>query len=562
MADTRDRALVEPETLLLVEREREHLAAHPERMWPPLQPGHVVNMLVVTDGVGGFSDEPFGLQTFMEALHYASIPWVSFRIRTAHRGNYRAANMRQFRFDSVDLPQFDVIWLFGVNRKRTPVPPWGIEPPLSQAELRALSQYMDGGGGVFATGDHEDLGAALCGSVPRVRSMRKWHWGHRPPEGEPMAPPQSGPNRVDTLREGSSQGFTRDDQSDDVPQVIAPRMYPRWSFPEKSLAPTRFPHPVLCGPRGTIRQLPDHMHEGECYVPGDLNAGFTFDGYTTEEYPPLQGSGRVAPQIIAWSWIVGGRPDGGDGPVNSRTFPAIAVWDGHRVQRGRVLTEATFHHFFNVNLVGDYRLNDPVKQLGFRTPAGRAVLEDIKSYFCNIAVWLARPQRQVGMRTNALWACRWDHRVAMDLRPEYMEGLENLDLEELLRIGDISREVLTRLASPCQARIWIDDIIRELLPKQWDAVESLLDPWSLEPETAPDPMPWLYADTLAHATLGGAIYALAEQFPEPDPEILAKVADLDWNALLRTGTEVAERRMNETIERWGRGLSEFAKRII
>ena len=33
---------------------------------------------------------------------------------------------------------------------------------------------MDGGGGLFATGDHGALGKALCGEVPRARSMRRW----------------------------------------------------------------------------------------------------------------------------------------------------------------------------------------------------------------------------------------------------------------------------------------------------------------------------------------------------------------------------------------------------
>jgi hypothetical protein len=74
---------------------------------------------------------------------------------------------------TVDGPAFrahapdthDQVWLFGFQSS-------GSEP--SDEELRAISEFMDSGGGLFATGDHSALGKALCSEVPRARSMRRW----------------------------------------------------------------------------------------------------------------------------------------------------------------------------------------------------------------------------------------------------------------------------------------------------------------------------------------------------------------------------------------------------
>ena len=108
-------------------------------------------------------------------------------------------------------------------------------------------------------------------------------------------------------------------------------------------------------------------------VPADLTAGFRFDGYTIEEYPAFAGT-RLAPELIATSSIVGGRASVDvKGPVSPRSFGAIGAWDGHRVSRGRVVVDATWHHFFNINLTGDPFSTDPAKQVGFlASPQGLA----------------------------------------------------------------------------------------------------------------------------------------------------------------------------------------------
>jgi hypothetical protein len=515
-----------------------------------------VAVLIVTDSGGSFGTSAFGLKALVDALSVPPGPWVRFAITRANRRVDPTADIQNFSFAATDLSQWDEIWLFGVERTN------GLA--LTQQDLRAISQFMDNGGGVFATGDHEDLGVAMCGSILRVRSMRKWHWPNPGPNGEPPAPPVDGLDRLDTLRAGGSAGFQFDDQSDDLPQTISPRMYTSWTHPWHLGWQIR-PHPVLCGPRGTIRVLPDHPHEGECYVPADLTASLTFDGYTTAEYPTFASGGHLAPEVIATSSIIGGRSAMDvKGAVTPRSFGAIGAWDGHRVSRGRVLVDATWHHFFNINLVGDAGSPDPLKRIGFAaSPAGLAAYEDIKAYYRNIAVWIARPECHRCMRWRALWTARWDNRLVMDLRPAYLDnGLPSLDLAELLRIGEVARDVLGRIASQCQAELWLIDIGKVLLPKQWPHLDPFVDPWwPLPPDPPPDPVPWLYANRLVDALLGGAIYALGAEFPVPDRESAKKAEKLNWERVLRPAALVAVKRVREAATQSKRDLDQLGRAL-
>jgi hypothetical protein len=388
---------------------------------------------------------------------------------------------------------------------------------------------MDGGGGVFATGDHEDLGVKMCGRVPRVRSMRKWHWPSPGPNGEPVAPKVDGPDRRDTLSRGNDPGVQFDDQSDDVPQCITPKTYAMWHW--NPYWHKERPHPLLCGPRGVIRVLPDHLHEGECYVPADLTATFTFDGYTITEYP-----GKLAPEVIAWSRNGCRVPTDVKGVLNAATFGAIGAYDGHRADVGRVVVDATWHHFFNINLVGVAGSTDPIKGKGFSaTLTGQDAYEDIKSYFRNIAVWLARESTQRCMWWRAVWWARWHHRVAMDLRPHYLAAVDRLDLTELLRIGSEARDALGRVASQCTIQHWAAaHLIRPVFPRVWEELADVLDPWRPRPPLPdvfplPDPriVASLHGELLVDACLGAVVHAVAARFPGADEEtwLLAEETD-------------------------------------
>lgn len=545
--------MAEPKTLAeLSDANRErakidhHLAftTYPELLYPVFLRPCTVRILMVTDASGSFTSAAFGLTELLNVLSVSPGPYVRFAVTKAHRsGAATNADIVGFRFDTTDLTQFDEIWLFAVARGGTPI---------SEAELRAISEFMNGGGGVFATGDHEDLGVDLCGRIPRVRSMRKWHWPNPGPNGEPVAPKVDGPTRLDTNRVGNNPSIEFEDQSDDVPQEIFPRLYsvPSPFFFRRVV----YPHPLMCGPGGRLRYMPDHPHEGECYVPADLTASFTFAGFNIEEYPTLPSGTRLPPEVVAFARTGPGLSSKGSaGPA---TFGTVGAYDGHEVSVGRVVTDATWHHFFNINLQGDPSAPFPDQRTGFYgSAAGLAKYEDIKTYFRNIAVWLARPERHQCMRWRLIWATRWDHRIAMDLRPI---PFGKLDLGELLRIGGVAKDVLGRIATQCQGFQWVLDWLKKLQIAEW------VRPWPPLPDPPPfefvDPIPVFLGNAMVDATLGATLYALRDRYPEPT-EDARKTAERSETEIIESALGLATQRVQETARRMQESGEEFLRRL-
>ena len=141
-----------------------------------------ISVLIVADGFISFVESEFGLSELIDkALRPSTMPWERFEIVKAHRAdNAKGADILCFKFDQIPsgphshpLSYYDQIWLFGSESEKDK----DGRPnqfTLSDSERTQLAKFMNDGGGVFATGDHLDLGAALCGRVPRVRNMRKW----------------------------------------------------------------------------------------------------------------------------------------------------------------------------------------------------------------------------------------------------------------------------------------------------------------------------------------------------------------------------------------------------
>jgi hypothetical protein len=530
----------------LWERQHRYLR-EPQSFFPIFLKPCVVRILMVTDGGGAFGSTDFGLKALLDALATPPGPWVRFEVTKAHRRTFDpTADISDFRFDQHDLNPYDQIWMIAVEASSAP----GLAP----SELRAIAEFMDNGGGIFATGDHEDLGVAMCGSVPRVRSMRKWHWPNPGPNGEPVAPSVGGPDRFDTLRPGGTPDIQFDDQSDDVPQRISPRMYITW--PPNKWFHKSYPHPLLCGPRGVIRVLPDHPHEGECYVPDDLTAAFTFDGYTITEYP-----GGLRPEVIAWSRVSErlAAEDSHKGALNARRFGAIGAYDGHAAGVGRVVVQATWHHVFNINLIGELGNPDPVKAIGFNaSPSGAAAYNDIKVYFRNIAVWLAKPSSQSCMWWRALWWARWNHRLVMDVR---RGGLAEATLRDVLFIGGEARDVLGRRASQCIVFQWLGwFVLRPRLPSLWESLQHYLDLWLPSERDVggrdPDVLLPLAMEMLVDCVLGGLVLGLAEVFPDPTDEARERAETTDFAELLGDYTERVAQLLSEHLTQAGAELQE------
>jgi len=177
-----------------------------------------------------------------------------------------------FRFDSM-LPDgshvidhYDEVWCFGVKPHAAFFPPTNdadinaaTSLPANDTELAVLTTWMNNKGGVFATGDHDFLGAPMCGRIPRIGTMRAW-------TNAQGVPPINTSRRIDTNRPLTASEMAGRDviefdrQSDALPQTID---WVPWVSVRHFYYVQRRPHPVLCHPTlGPINVMPDHPHEG------------------------------------------------------------------------------------------------------------------------------------------------------------------------------------------------------------------------------------------------------------------------------------------------------------
>ena len=527
----------EVQNILNVRRDRQSLIKEdPRLVYPWLMRRCKVRVLMVADGLD-FSEGGFGLSTFVETLINAGFWHAYFEITIAHLDSFVSDDavmvgkpgihnsIKGFVFDNPSYftpTMYDVVYMFGISTNLSWFAPRAANPTqypadrLGDAELVNLSIFQDNGGGLFATGDHGSLGSGMCAHVKRARNMRLWY--DTTPDYMTNEVDMYGPRRNDTNHIGHDTVTQFDDQSDDIPQTIHPKLYKlgigpfyRWVYP----------HPILCGPNGIIRVLPDHPHEGECIVPSDLTLSYPIDG--SVEYPFATGSTtyRISPEIIARSVVPAGNTADSKLATQTHTFGAIGAYDGHRAGVGRVVTDATWHHYVNINLIGDEGLpaSDP-KSMGFlATASGMAHLENIKHYYKNTALWLATPALQTCFRKRLLWKILRHDRVIEAVASSPEVSMEKLtDRGFVLELGMHAEAVLQRLLPPCAYRRFILDIIKDAAP----AMERMLDPWNEDPDQARTlELNFINPEPLLPYALGGALLA----FNEDKPGIVPGIAD-------------------------------------
>jgi hypothetical protein len=507
----------------------------PRKVFPWLMRRCKVRVLLVADGLD-FSEGDFGLSTFVETLINAGFWHARFEITIAHLSTYVSDDqvmvgkpgiynsIKGFVFDNPSYftpDMYDVVYLFGVASTLDHFAPRAGNPTqypsdrLGDAELINLSLFMDNGGGLFATGDHGALGSGMGANIKRARNMRLWYDTSSNNALNEVS--MGGERRNDTNHIGHDTITQFEDQSDDIPQTIQPKLYRVGLGPFYRYV---YPHPILCGPNGIIRVLPDHPHEGECVVPADLTLTYPIDN--TTEYPfATGGSYRVSPEIIARSTVPAGNTAGHKDPTQLHTFGAIAAYDGHRAGVGRVVTDATWHHYVNVNLIGDSNIDpsDP-KSLGFLASAsGLAHLENIKHYYKNTVLWLARPSLQVCFRKRLLWKLLRHDRVIEAVATSPEVNMEKLtDRGFILEVGLHAEAVLKRLLPPCSYRRFILDIIKDAVP----TLERILDPWNEDPDRPRGlELNFINPEPLLPYALGGALLA----FNQDKPNVVPGIAD-------------------------------------
>jgi hypothetical protein len=413
-------------------------------------------------------------------------------------------------------------------------------PVLTAAELVAISSFMDQGGGVFAVGDHGSLGSCLSWTVPRAQRMRRWFLTEDPSQTAP--PPAamylgSGQTstlvpRISTVQPNPILAFEDavavaktfppntpvpagdqiseipfENQSDDVPAPITPKIYTEFyqrrvgNFWQASIE--HVPHPLMdLGQLGVLNVMPDHMHEGMIATNGAAEFAVLTLPDGTLEFPKDVTGLQPLPETIATGkslaeeiWLAyfdttlgfAGDPT----PGANETYGVSAAYDGQPLGLGRVAVDSTWHHFFDINLIGDQDIvaeesvassfaNDP-RSKGFNASAqGQVYLSMFDQYYVNLATWLAKPVVTFSAFPFGLWVILNDGHLREALVGDFSSPLNRKSLGALA-LRHLHRGGLTRTA-------FIDHLLSSL-----DYV--ILPPWF---SGDPGGRPVLGAETARH----------------------------------------------------------------
>jgi len=371
--------------------------------------------------------------------------------QTADQTKYRFTN---FRYNSqiggqLVIDRYDEIWCFGAipfdgdqynnpNKLRTDNSVvTGHIASSSESEVRALTGWMDAGGGLLAMGDHGLIGSAMNWNVPRVGSMRAWL---RNDDLTKSVTDRDGVNRHDTNRPTpDTKTIATNNQSDEVPQTIVWRDF------------GGTPHPLFSyRDQGGIDVFPDHAHEGKVLSVVDKAQKCWHDNQKDEF--PKAGEFWPGPEVIAFGSVLG---DGyfyrDKGEVYAKDFPLVSAYDGHHVSVGRVVVDSTWHHWLDLNLA--------------KLPAD--VLSKVSAFHTNTAVWLASQAIQKSILMNWLldYTFALDHieDVSADSEPASL-GQEAMD--------EIGRHVNDGLLKSCVESV-MGGAVSTLLPLENEMIRVL-----------------------------------------------------------------------------------------
>lgn len=468
-------------------------------------------VLVVTDTLNFDPTQGFGLTQFVNTLKGSTIHGMTPKVITASRSADPNADIPNFDFNDagkgLTISRYDVVFLFGARSE-------GVND-LPAAQVDTIAKFMEAGGGVFATGDHQTLGASLCGNVPRVRAMRRWKAAQTPPH-------VSNTNRFSTNLSGPNEGEEFSDQSNTEPQ----RLYLNFRTQAGGVGS---PHPLvqLKAPRRAMEVYPDHPHEGECLMPASLATSFTVGGQSVPEWPDDLTGADLSPEIVAMSVSHGdgfpGGPTGAKQALSPQLFAAIVAYDGHRANKGRVSTDSTWHHFININLDGT---GEPGFN-GLQSPAGvdTEALKRIREHYVNLATWLMPKKVRKCLRFPLVLEelSRFPLMEELELKP-----LKEATVAELSEAGAALLQSMSRRMAAWEVNAFVLDTLSESLGEA-EALK-LLD--QSDAATA------LRNQDIAHATLGGMLTGVATKLAEL-PTIKEVVPHRTFEAAALEGSKVA-----------------------
>jgi len=456
-----------------------------------LCPRPTVRILFYTDDLSVEFDDAsdFGVSRLRNLILDHNPFYATFDIDLVnrHEGSH-AAN----KLTSALLSTYDQVWFFGVKQANTSTSP---QNELTSAEVGALSSWM-ATGGVLITGDHANqrppgaastlnslvnLGRAIGHKVPRAGELRRW-------EGPPG---QYFPlNHNTQVKVGATDVESLVLQEDAVPQELILKRYALPTILANWLYRSQ-PHPLFCGRDREITVFPDHMHEGQVEIPVS---------YPTTRWPTAGGV-QPLPEVVAW----------GTDRRNGNVYPVVAAYDGQLAGVGRIVSDSTWHHYFNVNLVGF---------------GPGQVRDDIADYFVNLAVWLTPAPKREQMKC---WLWLW-----VSLEPTVMMA----KYQPRRILGASARDVLGRVATQCQ-------------------ITEFLDFFELDAQVrAERPLPWPPEELL----IGGIVreYHEALDFLEANPKSRRRFEPRDMR---RRGLVAAIRDGVEELEESLGGLNQLAEEL-
>ena len=369
----------------------------------------LVRLLLVVDGDMSLSCEECDDEgsSFISQLFdsFASAETLVF-FDTAHRGGDQQADFKDpfnFARDVSDLSRYDEIWMLSYNK-------WSGLGPLNEdhqsymteEEIFAISKFMQNGGGVLASGDHGRLGTHMFGGLPRVRAMRKWFVRNDADESTPLDVPRiqplTGSDCADMVHCTGERRYLFENQSNDIQHSLRLKLMPGIGI-----------HSILkLPPEKALGSISDQSHRKEVVGSngGESNDSqqwaladtLTCQGQSFIEYPQKHGHQEI-PQIIATGDVIGDheaiRPSiescaNGLQPTNSqRGSSTLAVYDGHRVGIGRVVTDSFLHQLKDFVLIGGF---GPLDEHPERVRD--QLRNDVTILFINTVKWLAHPRCQ------------------------------------------------------------------------------------------------------------------------------------------------------------------------
>jgi hypothetical protein len=114
----------------------------------------------------------------------------------------------------------------------------------------------------------------------------------------------------------------------------------------------------------------------------------------------------------------------------------------------RVAVDSIWHHFFDLNLIGDPVAPSPKNQGFLATPSGVQAPEAIRSYYRNLTTWLARPGALTRVFAGPAWYAFRTQPLGM-----IVHGRRPYTHADIMEIGAIALRNIYRIAPPCSVLV-------------------------------------------------------------------------------------------------------------